>query len=78
MKFYAYIPREDGTAPCGTSDQTIFELKTKRGAINRGKRILGGVFRLFSYTNLYDDTTLLQIACYGCAPAERVQNKYVH
>lgn len=58
MKFYAYIPREDGTEPMGTDHTTLFELKTIKGAIKRAGRSLNSLyFRLYTYQNFYDDKT---------------------
>ena len=57
-KYYAYIPRDDGTEPIGSENKTMFELKTNAGAIRRCKRYFGNKrFRLHTYTNFYDDIT---------------------
>jgi len=63
MKFYAYkwdVPL--GTEPLGTDGKLLFELKTVRGAMNRCKRYLKtSDFRLYTYTNFYDDKTFKQV-----------------
>jgi hypothetical protein len=62
MKFYAYIPDEDGREPLGTNNKLLFELKTKKGAFNRTKRIFESEnFRLFWYTNFYNDSSFHRI-----------------
>jgi hypothetical protein len=70
MNFYAFATdkqyAEQGDAPCGTDHQTLFELKTTNGAINRtiarfknsGKKYA----TLYRYTNVYDDKTYVRIA----------------
>jgi hypothetical protein len=61
MQLYAYIPRPDGSQPVGSDDQWIIrDLKTVKGAIKRIKcvpRWKNKPFRLYMYTNLYDDKT---------------------
>ena len=61
MQFYAFIPRADGSAPCGTQNQIIIrDLKTVRGAIKRLNNFStwkGKPFKLFTFSNLYDDNT---------------------
>lgn len=57
MQFYAFIPREDGSAPMGSEGQTIFSLKTIRGAVERCNRVLGSTFVLYACTNIYDEKT---------------------
>ena len=59
--YYAYKPRADGSAPMGTSDQTLFKLKTDRGARRRARRVLGETARVFRYRNFYDDSTFKEI-----------------
>jgi len=61
MKFYAYKLTDKGTEPMGTQGRILFELKTFRGAYRRALRILGNNFRLFVYTNFYDDKTFKEI-----------------
>ena len=70
MKFYAYIPDASGNDTCGMIDWSIkpggkmkkalFELKTVRGAHRKAQRLLGGRYKLFSYTNFYDDKTFTE------------------
>ena len=57
MNFYAYIPKKDGTEPCGTVNKVLSrEYKTLRNFI---KFRLGNDsrFRIYSFTNFYDDST---------------------
>jgi len=61
MKFYAYIPTVDGEEPVGTFSRVLFELKTVRGAKRRAERLLGSNYKLFQYTNFYDDKTFRRI-----------------
>lgn len=59
MNFYAFIPREDGTAPLGTGNQTIIrDFKLQRNAIKTAIRRLGtSEIVVYSYTNFYDNST---------------------
>jgi hypothetical protein len=58
MKFYAYIPTEEGKEPIGSGNSLLFELKTVRGAINRSIRYLKtDNIRVYTYWNFYDDKT---------------------
>jgi hypothetical protein len=61
MKFYAYVPRPDGSEPMGTGNRHTFDLKTKQGAIRHAVNYLGPNVKLFSYTNLYDQSTFNEI-----------------
>jgi len=61
MKFYAYKPTDKGTEPFGTQGRILFELKTRKGACRRAKRILGKDFRLFTYISFYDDKTFHEV-----------------
>lgn len=62
MKFYAYIMDKDGKEPFGTANRLLFTLKTINGATNRCFRIFKGKpYKLFSYTNFYDDKTFREI-----------------
>lgn len=61
MKYYAYKLTDKGTEPMGTSGRILFELKTHKGAIRRALCVLGHNFRLFSYTNFYDDKTFREV-----------------
>lgn len=56
-KYYAYVPKDDGSEPLGTMAHHLFELKTHRGAVERVRRVLGPKFRLYTYRNFYDDST---------------------
>jgi hypothetical protein len=56
-KFYAYKPDKSGREPLGTSGRTLFELKTVDGAKNRAKKMLGSGYKLYTYTNFYNDKT---------------------
>jgi hypothetical protein len=58
MKLYAYVPREDGTEPVGSSNRMLFELKTIRGAKNRCESIWKNKrYKIYTYYNFYDDST---------------------
>jgi hypothetical protein len=66
MKFYAYLPDENGQEPFGTFNRLMFELKTIQGAIRRCNRIFkskvpNGKYKLFRYTNFYDEKTFHEI-----------------
>jgi len=61
MKFYAYKPTKDGGEPLGTSGRTLFELKTVAGAHRRARSVLGPRYRLFRYTNFYDNKTFRRV-----------------
>ena len=71
MKFYAYKPTADGREPVGGSNRLLFELKTKAGALRHAVKWLGPQFRLFMYTNFYDEKTWREI---GASSAERRAN----
>jgi hypothetical protein len=63
MKFYAYSGKCDlGEEPCGTSGKTLFELQTFAGARRRCNQVLGPEYRLYRYTNLYDDKTFKEVS----------------
>lgn len=58
MKFYAYVPTQGGGEPTGTTNRTMFELKTLKGAIERCRRLFKrDDFVLQTYTNFYDNKT---------------------
>ena len=61
MKFYAYTPDRSGNEPYGSSDKTLFELKTFAGARRRVKRVLGNTAKLFTYQNFYSNDTFREI-----------------
>jgi hypothetical protein len=62
VKFYAYIPDKQNNEPLGTFNRALFELKTVKGAIKKCKNnFKTDNFRLFSYTNFYDDKTFRDI-----------------
>ena len=61
MKFYAYKPTKEGKEPIGSDRRTLFELKTIQGAHKRARSVLGPNYRLFRYTNFYDDKTFRQV-----------------
>jgi hypothetical protein len=60
-KFYAYKPRADGKLPLGTTGRTLFELKTVGGAKKRARSVLGSNYKLFTYTNFYNDKTFKKV-----------------
>jgi len=61
MKFYAYKPTKDGREPLGSDRRILFELKTIAGAHRRARSVLGSDYRLFRYTNFYDDKTFRRV-----------------
>mgnify|MGYP001195234367 CR=1 FL=1 len=68
MNFYVHSGSEE---PTGTEGRYIWrDLKTKRGAINRARRIFGQhAFSLYTFTDFYDGRTfklLLKGARFPC------------
>lgn len=61
MKFYAYIPDSDGKEPFGTDNRMLFELKTQEGAMRHAIRYFGPTVRLFTYTDIFDDSTFNEV-----------------
>jgi hypothetical protein len=63
MNFYAYKPRPDGSAPVGTEGNWIIrDLKTIRGVRKRIEKVWKpGTYRLFTYTNFFDDSTFTEV-----------------
>lgn len=61
MKYYAYILTEQNTEPLGSFGRVFFEAKTfnPKKLIKMAKDRLpkNKSFRLFSYTNFYDNNT---------------------
>jgi hypothetical protein len=59
MNFYAYKGKQLlGSEALGTDTRLVIrDLKTKKGAINRCKQIWGSNFSLYSFNNLYDNST---------------------
>jgi len=64
MNFYSYTtetPNMPGLAdePLGSGGRAIIsDLKTVRGAVNRMKKVSPGKnFKVFAFTNFYDDKT---------------------
>ena len=57
MRYYAYIPREDGSEPLGSANRMLMDLKTPQGAIKRAKRYMGDNIKVFSFTNFFRDST---------------------
>ena len=64
MQFYAYKGQYLlGAEPCGTEHKAIWrDLKTIRGAINRAKSAWGSFYRIYSFTNFYDNSTFKLVA----------------
>ena len=61
-KYYAFKGNYDlGNEPCGTSGKMLFELKTDRGAHARVATVYGTEYRLFTYTNFYDNKTFKEV-----------------
>lgn len=74
MKFYGYVVTIEGKEPLGTEGRTMFEAANVPAAIRRMRRYVSSVpllpfykfpnpreYRLFSYTNFYDQSTFKQI-----------------
>ena len=61
-KFYAYAgDHKFGEEPLGTSGKIIFELQTMAGARRRARSMLGEAYRLYTYTNFYNDETFKEV-----------------
>jgi hypothetical protein len=55
MQFYIHKGRDE---TCGTEGRSIWrDLKTTRGAMARANRTFGDVWRLYTFTNFYDQAT---------------------
>lgn len=63
MKYYAYAGNyELGKEPLGTADKLlIWDLTAMWAILRRCRRVFGMSFRLYSYTNFYDDKTFREI-----------------
>jgi len=64
MQFYLYKGEHElGSEPCGTDGKMIIrDLKTLRGAINRGKRAWPGqTFTVHSFGKFYDNSTFFRM-----------------
>ena len=62
MKFYAYKGNyELGKEPLGTFDKMMFELKTTKGALRRCYQCFKTDFRLYYYSNFYDNKTFKEV-----------------
>lgn len=63
MNFYCYKGEwEFGKEPCGTEYKHIWkDLKTKEGALRRAVNLYGNSFRLFTFTNFYDNKTFQRV-----------------
>ncbi len=63
MQFYCYRGRAAlGCEQLGTEGRAILrDLKTVSGAIRRARRFFGPQFRLYSFTNFYDDCTFREV-----------------
>ena len=61
-KYYTYKPTTQGWEPTGTSNRSLFELKTDAGAIRRARRLYGDTAMVFKYTDFYDDKTFRRVA----------------
>jgi hypothetical protein len=62
-KYYVYAGTADlGKEPLGTSGKSIWhDLKTNKGAYRRALKLYGANFRLYSFTNFYDNSTFKEI-----------------
>lgn len=62
MKFYAYKGKEElGKEPLGTFNKQVIELKTINGAKRRCVNVWGNDYKLYSFTNFYDNKTFQEI-----------------
>lgn len=63
MNYYAYVPTKEGLEPTGTDARLIINgLKTIKGVQNRCKVYFGNNnYKLFSYTNFYNEKTFKEI-----------------
>ena len=63
MNFYAYKGTHDlGKEPLGSDNRMIWRgLKTPRSPKKTCRELWGDNFRLFSFTNFYDDTTFQRV-----------------
>lgn len=62
MGYYAYKPDKNGNEPLGTSGRIIItDLKTIKGVKNRCKSLFGDNFKLFSFSNFYNESTFKEI-----------------
>jgi hypothetical protein len=62
MKYYAYRGADElGSEALGTDNKILFELKTDAGARRRARLMLGPAYRLYRYTNFYDDNTFSEV-----------------
>jgi hypothetical protein len=59
MNFYAYKGKQPlGSEDLGTDNRLVIrDLKSKKGAINRCKQIWGSNFSLYSFSNVYDNSS---------------------
>ena len=64
MKYYAYIGNHKlGQEPCGCAGKIMInrEFKTDRGAVRSAIRGGAKEFRIFKYTNVYDNKTFREV-----------------
>ena len=64
MGFYAYIGNDElGSEPLGSFGRMVIsDLKTARGAFRRcNKYWKGKVFRVYSFTDFYDESTYRRV-----------------
>ena len=64
MGFYAYLGNAElGSEPLGSFDRMVIaDLKTKQGALRRcNKYWAGKEFRIYSYTDFYDESTYRRV-----------------
>jgi len=63
MRFYCYRGGFDlGQEPLGTWGRSIWrDIKTVRGARRRAARCYGPYYRLYTFTDFYDDTTFTDV-----------------
>lgn len=63
MNFYAYKgTHELGQEPLGSDNRMIWrDLKTTRSPLKRCRELWGNDFRLFTFTNFYDNATFRRV-----------------
>ena len=63
MKYYAYKGRQPlGSETLGADNRMIIsDLKTTNGAARRCKKAWGANFKLYSFTNFYDNNTFKEL-----------------
>ncbi len=62
MHYYAYKGQHElGKEPLGTEGRMLIVKTTDKAAKKTAKKVLGPDFRLYAYTNFYNDKTFREI-----------------